>query len=454
MTSDVRLALACSLVIGACGNDRAGTDSTTPTYLQDIAPILQDRCVSCHGAPTTQAQAQNCVRLDHWDSAPDTEMLCTDAAMTGLIFGVHDASAMIVDQVIQGQMPFGGPMLDAQDLETLARWRDAGFPRRSPNAPPAIQFTALTSAITLCNPACTYSVSYVVTDPDGDSVTWTLGWSGGGKTGTFATRLAGGTGTAMIDAGTLASGTYALTATLDDGTATVSANAPATLTIPAGHNAAPVVTVLAPNGGESYYDTQPITVAWSGTDGDDASLTYDVVALQGTTATTIATGLAKPTGPASTTWTPPQVSALTSYRIRVTAHDGGTPSLSATDGSDADFVISPPPQMVSFANQLQPIFTANCAGAQCHDANQPQQGLNLTAGAAYGSLVNVDSTEATCSAYKLVLPGQPDQSYLIFKLAGGGACFTGSRMPKAAAALSAAQLQLFRDWIANGAPDN
>lgn len=454
MTADIRLALACSLVIASCGNDRAGTDSATPTYLQDIAPILQDSCVTCHAAPTATAQAENCVRLDRWDSAPDTKQVCTNAAMAGLIFGVHDADAMIVDQVIQGQMPFGGPMLDAQDVATLTRWRDAGFPRRSPNAPPTIEFTAPTSAITLCNPGCTYAVAYVVRDPDGDSVTWTLGWSGGGKTGTFATRLADGTGTIMIDASALASGTYALTAVLDDGTTAVSVDAPATLTIAAGHNAAPVVTVVAPNGGESYYDTQPVAVTWNGTDGDDASLTYDVVALQGTTVTTIASGLVRPTGPASTTWTPPPVSALTPYRIRVTAHDGGSPSLSATDSSDGDFVISPPPQMVSFASQLQPILTANCTSAQCHDANQPQQGLNLTAGAAYGALVNVNSTQATCSSYKLVLPGQPDQSYLIFKLAGSGACFTGSQMPKGAPALSAAQLQLFRDWIANGAPNN
>lgn len=453
MTFDLRRGLACALVIAGCGNDRAG-DSAIPTYLQDIAPILQDSCITCHAAPTPTAQAENCVQLDRWDSAPDTHQVCTDTAMGGLIFGVHDASALIVDQVMQGQMPFGGPPLDARDVATLARWRDAGFPRRSPNALPEIQFTAPDSAITLCNPDCTYPVAYIVRDPDGDSVTWTLGWSGAGKTGTFSTQLANGTGTIMIDASALAAGTYALTAVLDDGTATVSVDAPATLTIAAGHNAAPVVTVVAPNGGESYYDTQPITVTWNGTDGDDASLTYDVVALQGTTTTTIASGLVRPTGPASTTWTPPQVSALTSYRIRVTAHDGGTPSLSATDGSDAGFVISPPPGMVSFASQLQPILTASCASAQCHDANQPQQDLNLTAGAAYRALVNVNSTQSTCTSYKLVLPGQPDQSYLIFKLAGSGACFTGSRMPKGASALSAAQLQLFRDWIANGAPNN
>jgi hypothetical protein len=449
------MTLRCSVLAGlvACGTADDMT-RTSPTYLSDIAPILQANCTRCHGAPLAIAQAQNCVRLDRWDSVADTQMLCTNTAMDGLIFGVHDADAMLVDQVAQGLMPFGGPMLDAADLDILERWRDAGFPRRSPNAPPTIQFTAPTGNITACNPTCTVSVSYVVADPDGDTVTWSLGWSGSGKTGTFATRLADGTGTVMIDASALGSGTYTLTATLDDGTAKVSTDASATLTIPAGHNAAPSVTVVSPNGGEWYYDTQPITVTWNGTDGDGASLSYDVVAVQGTTTSPIATELVKPVGIASMTWTLPQVAALTAYQIQVTAHDDGSPPLSAMDRSDATFLISPPPQQVSFSSQIQPILTANCTSASCHDATLPQQGLNLTAGAAYGSLVNVNSTEVTCASYKRVLPGQPDQSYVIFKLSGSGACFYGSQMPKAAPALSITQIQLFRDWIANGAPNN
>jgi hypothetical protein len=47
-----------------------------------------------------------------------------------------------------------------------------------------------------------------------------------------------------------------------------------------------------------------------------------------------------------------------------------------------------------------------------------------------------------------------ERSYLRFKLQGSGPCFIGTRMPKAASALSAAQLQMVRDWIYNGAPNN
>lgn len=82
----------------------------------------------------------------------------------------------------------------------------------------------------------------------------------------------------------------------------------------------------------------------------------------------------------------------------------------------------------------------------------PQQGLDLTAARAYAAIVNV--TASQCSSEKLIAPGAPDQSYLIAKLVGTGTCYTGSRMPKTEPAFSAAQIQLFRDWTANGAPNN
>ena len=379
--------------------------------------------------------------------------LCSDTATGGEIFGVRDAGPMIVDNVVSGRMPLSGAPLTMAEIQTFERWRDAGYPKRAVNQPPTIQFLSPpSSGTTVCQPSCTYAVGYVTADPDGDSVRWSLTWSSGAKTGTFASGLSGGSGTVMIDATSLATGTYTLTAKLDDGTAQVTSTAPGTITVPAGHNAAPTVTVSTPNGGESYYDNQPVTISWIGGDLDDATLTYNVSAV-GSSTIAIQT-ITAPVGPAQVTWMPPQVAALTSFRIEVTAHDGGTPSLSATDQSDADFAISPPPRAVSFATQIQPIFTSTCTGAQCHDATQPASGLQLTAGVAYGALVGISANEAPCTSYKLVVPGQPDQSYLVFKLQGTGACSSGSQMPKGMPALAPAQIQLFRDWIANGAPNN
>ena len=104
----VRALLLVGLV--GCGNDHADPDDVgTPTYIADVAAIMQARCNSCHGASTTVAEVQNCVRLDRWDSVSDSKMLCTNTAMTGLIFGVHDAAEMMIDEVVTGRMPFGDP---------------------------------------------------------------------------------------------------------------------------------------------------------------------------------------------------------------------------------------------------------------------------------------------------------------------------------------------------------
>lgn len=106
---------------------------------------------------------------------------------------------------------------------------------------------------------------------------------------------------------------------------------------------------------------------------------------------------------------------------------------------------------ISFAGQIQPILTANCATTGCHVGVQPKAGLLLTAGKSYGELVNVASS--ACAGKSLVVPGAVDQSYLMNKLTGVGMC-AGTAMPKAGGQLPADQIDLFRSWICNGAPND
>lgn len=107
---------------------------------------------------------------------------------------------------------------------------------------------------------------------------------------------------------------------------------------------------------------------------------------------------------------------------------------------------------VSFAADVQPILTANCAAIGCHTGAFPAGLLNLTAGVAYGNLVAMDSLE--CPPTDRVAPGDPDASYLVHKLEGAGPCFMGTQMPQGQPPLPAAQIQLIRDWITQGAPNN
>jgi hypothetical protein len=212
------------------------------------------------------------------------------------------------------------------------------------------------------------------------------------------------------------------------------------------------VRVTSPNGNEGFYQADTVSVMWIPHDDIPGDITCDVEA-RGATTIAIAQDLSTTSDQtATTTWMPVGV-APGSYRVAVTCTD--TMARTASDESDAVFAITPPPRAVSFAGELQPILVASCLGAPCHDAAQPAAGLSLTDGpTSYGEMVDVASQQ--CGTIKLVDPGSPSNSYLIHKLVGSnpGGCFTGTKMPKVDQSLPTDEIQAFRDWIANGAPDN
>ncbi|MFQ5750993.1 MAG: hypothetical protein ACE5HI_03270 [bacterium] len=115
-----------------------------------------------------------------------------------------------------------------------------------------------------------------------------------------------------------------------------------------------------------------------------------------------------------------------------------------------------------FAAQIQPIFDTNCI--RCHapggigfiqTGGSQNNGLDLTSGNSHGKLVNQRTFEAPNVAPKWrVLPGEPDSSYIIQKITSTSPK-AGNRMPlDGPPFLSQNEIQLIRDWIADGAPNN
>lgn len=110
-------------------------------------------------------------------------------------------------------------------------------------------------------------------------------------------------------------------------------------------------------------------------------------------------------------------------------------------------------------NGLQPtlrslqenIFSTSCAVSGCHAGPAPQQGLNLSAGQSFANLVGVPSREMP--TLDRVAPGDPEGSYLVWKIEGR-AGIVGARMPLGRPALSADAVAAVRQWIADGAEDN
>lgn len=184
----------------------------------------------------------------------------------------------------------------------------------------------------------------------------------------------------------------------------------------------PIVTITAPRMNDSFYVTQSVTVTWSVMD-DGSALTCDVAAI-GTAQVAIMSNVAVTSGANdSATWT---LSGVTPgpYQIQIACRDDASLTGSA---KSAQFTVTAAPQDVSFSSQLVPLL-ARCSGAACHDAQFPQDGLDLTAANAYADVF--DQPSAHCPAYKLVAPSDPNNSYLIFKIQGSGPCYVGSRMPK------------------------
>jgi len=109
---------------------------------------------------------------------------------------------------------------------------------------------------------------------------------------------------------------------------------------------------------------------------------------------------------------------------------------------------------VSFAQIQDEIFTPRCAVVICHDSASRSGSLVLEEGASFDDLVGVEpSTPAARDAGMLrVDPGDPDNSFLVIKLELPQATIElGSPMPLIGDRLSDSEIQLIRDWIAQGA---
>ncbi|MXY15866.1 MAG: hypothetical protein F4Y57_02375 [Acidobacteria bacterium] len=94
------------------------------------------------------------------------------------------------------------------------------------------------------------------------------------------------------------------------------------------------------------------------------------------------------------------------------------------------------------------IFNPRCI--EHHGDHATEAGLDLTTGNAFANLVNVRSVQV---ALNLVTPNDAENSYLIHKI-DGRTGIVGDRMPPDGPFLTTAQIDVIRQWINNGAPNN
>ncbi len=146
-------------------------------------------------------------------------------------------------------------------------------------------------------------------------------------------------------------------------------------------------------------------------------------------------------------------SAGTAARISSTlAADSDIVYFAIAPGNPFDFAFEelPPEPTATFTEIQDTIFTPSCATSGCHSGSNPPDGLNLSAGLAYSNIVNVASVQM--SNLFRIEPGDPDNSYLVRKVQGTG--IVADRMPLGAEPLTQDQIDLIRQWVSDGAPNN
>lgn len=103
---------------------------------------------------------------------------------------------------------------------------------------------------------------------------------------------------------------------------------------------------------------------------------------------------------------------------------------------------------LSYAADVEGLILKRCVS--CHTAEDPKAHLVLVRGAGYAQLVNRPSVQVP--EMKLVVPGDPESSYMWLKLTDRAE--VGSGMPRSlfgVRKLPDRELELIRRWIEDGA---
>ncbi len=221
----------------------------------------------------------------------------------------------------------------------------------------------------------------------------------------------------------------------NDGFYVVAAPAPFTGGGSDGGNSPPNGTIVAPVGNPSISEGGTVSFEGMAEDPDGDAMTYLWNFGDGITSTALV--------PGNHTYTDSGT-----YTVTFTVTD----SNGASDPTPDTRIVTVQGggETATFSAVQQQIFTPSCAFSGCH-GSFPQEGMDLRSGAAYANIVNVRSNQR--SSLDRIEPLDPDNSYLYLKVLGDPS-ISGSRMPRGGSMLSQELLDLLRDWIERGAPND
>jgi hypothetical protein len=136
--------------------------------------------------------------------------------------------------------------------------------------------------------------------------------------------------------------------------------------------------------------------------------------------------------------------------------------LAACGGEDSPKDPTPPPEpSPPLLPAIEPklsviqvqIFEKGCNYSQCHAAGQSEEALELAAGKSYVELVNKlsNNVAARSEGRILVVPGKPEESFLVTKLRGPLDPKYGTVMPRGSEGARQNEYDAIVEWVRRGA---
>lgn len=222
-----RIIFFAVILVAACAPDVPGT----PSFQQDVLPVLAANCLRCHSAPQIGG-APEAFRLDSFEDVtvrerliPEGDPRCAppglDECFDIVIVGASSMSFTSAMRVADEDRPMP-PRFSLEDhqVELFENWVATGSGRGEPRAGNASPQAAID---TIERTGATHRVTVRVDDADRDPVGGSLHARIAG-TETFVGLVQSGLATVTWDATGVAAGTYPLFARLDDGAAVVVVN--------------------------------------------------------------------------------------------------------------------------------------------------------------------------------------------------------------------------------------
>lgn len=449
-----RISIVLVLVLGAGLAACGGEVPASPTYFDDVQPILRANCVRCHGAVPSDPKIAK-FRLDRYVKDDAATFDAWDYAQAS----AGDAAPMI-RVAVDLESPAMPPdyALTERQREILARWVMQGAPKGTrTNVAPEIELISPAEPTTADQ---VIDVAIRAWDEDGDGLIVQL-WAHDLATSEsedlpLGPAVGGGLHTLSLDTGTLASKRdFEIYAILDDGFADDPAqNRTRATVIPrlaVDHGArgtAPRVVLVAPNGGETLIGTAAIS--WTAVDpdlGDELSIDLALLAIAPDGAESVAAEIARGlpnTG--SYAWTiPASIPAADAtgqpipYKVRVTATDRlGVPANVRADSSDTPVAIARGGTTTLTWDDVKPVFVTYCL--KCH--GEPARTASLES-------YRLDKYDAADPEP----PANGDRGVFEMKGSVYQRMITQKTMPPGAEPdPSQAQLDMVADWLLGGAP--